>query len=347
MNDKPDVLAREIKYSGEQISVRSLEESISEVRKTQDLRLGDLKLLQQRNVEIQSSLEQEIRKLRKLSDYVSLGKLGGGWLSNLKEVLSFLPFLRPLTRRSIEELLRQQYEISARRVKEASEFADKLRAAESNLHDEIERLNTRILESARNEDLAAAFVLELEAHRKSLEQRLAAAQRDSTEARTIGAELDRLRRVMSEHSTLLQLYSSSEERLGRLKENTRGLLETIANLATDIVQYVRAASEKLDLVAGQIQAIGTAADASVVMHELKRSLDSMTESMNQTTRFVSETQVYFRGNLDKLLGDLELYDDETRKVMDKNLAFSKEIEERRLQAAVQSALARKQSASSA
>ena len=42
--------------------------------------------------------------------------------------------LRPLTRRSIEELLRQQYEISARRVNEASEYADKLGTAEANLH---------------------------------------------------------------------------------------------------------------------------------------------------------------------------------------------------------------------
>jgi hypothetical protein len=341
MNDKQDILAREIGYTGEKISVRSLEESISEVRKTQDLRLGDLQRLQQRNVEIQSSLEQEIRKLRKLSDYVSVGKLRGGFFANLKEILSFIPFLRPFTRRSIEELLRQQYEISARRVKEASEFADKLKAAESDLHDEIERLNARILEAARNEDVAAAYVLELEAHKQSLEQRLAAAQSGTTEAREAQAELDRLRRVMSEHSTLLQLYSTSEERLGRLKDNTRRLLDTIANLATDITQYVHAASEKLDLVAGQIQAIGTAADASVVMLELKRSLDSMTDSMNQTTRFVSETQIYFRNNLDKLLGELELYDNETRKVMDKNLALSKEVEDRRIREAVQVALERR------
>lgn len=341
MNDKQDILAREIKYSGDKISVRSLEENIAEVRKTQDVRVADLKQLQQRNVEIQGSLEAEIRKLRKLSDYVSVGKLDGGFLANLKEVLSFIPFLRPLTRRSIEELLRQQYEISARRVKEASEFADKLKTAESDLHDEIERLNGRILESARNEDVAAAYVLELEAHKQAQEKRLGAVQQGTTEAREVQVELDRLRRVMSEHSTLLQLYSTSEDRMGRLKENTRRLVDTIANLATDITQYVHAASEKLDLVAGQIQAIGTAADASVVMLELKRSLDSMTDSMNQTTRFVSETQVYFRDNLDKLLGELELYDDETRKVMDQNLALSKELEDRRIAEAVRAALERK------
>ena len=39
------------------------------------------------------------------------------------------------------------------------------------------------------------------------------------------------------------------------------------------------------------------------MLELKKSLDVMTESMNATTQFVSETQVFFRKNLDDLLGD--------------------------------------------
>jgi hypothetical protein len=113
-------------------------------------------------------------------------------------------------------------------------------------------------------------------------------------------------------------------------------------LASDITQYVTAASEKLDLVAGQIQAIGTAADASVVMLEMKKSLDSMTSSMNQTTQFVSETQAFFRSNLDNLINDLELYDGETQKIMEKNLKTSRDIEDQRIAAAVQVALERRE-----
>ena len=339
-----DVLSREVKYSGERISVKSLEDNLGRTRQTQDVKVGELKVLREKNVELQQTLATEIKKLRKLSDYLGAGKLEGGFIANLKEVFSIVPFLKPFTRRSIEELLRQQYEISTRRVKEASEYADKLRAAEADLHDEVERLNGRIVEAARNEDLAADYVLELERVKEGLEERLASAEKASTEEREIEAELDSVRRVMSEHSTLLQLYSTAENRLDRLKGNTRRLVETMGALATDITQYVHAASEKLDLVAGQIQALGTSADASLVMLEMKKSLDVMTESMNETTRFVSETQSFFRQNLDNLMGDLELYDDETRSLMDRNLALSKEIEEKRIAEAVQVALERRREA---
>ena len=342
MAEKSDVLSKQVSYSGERMSVKSLEEGINTVRSRQNVKVGELKALRERNIRLQESLADEIKQLRKFSDYLSRGELGGGLLSNLKEILSYIPLLKKLsfTRRSIEELLRQQYEISARRVKEAAEFADKLKTAESDLHDEIARLNDKIIAAARDEDTAAAYVLELQELKKDLDAKLEAAGESTTEQRELQAQQDQLRRLMGEHSTQLQLFHSAEERLARLKENSRMLAETIANLASDITQYVNAASEKLDLASGQIQAIGTAADASVVMLELKKSLDVMTDSMNQTTQFVSETQAFFRANLDKLMDELELYDDETQKVMEKNLQMSREIEETRIAEAVQVALER-------
>ena len=116
------------------------------------------------------------------------------------------------------------------------------------------------------------------------------------------------------------------------------LLETIRNLAQDIQQYTTAASIKLDMASAQIQAIGRAADASVVMLEMKRSLDVMTESMNVTTQFVSDTQVFFRSNLDTLIKELDTFDETTEKVLDENLAKSREIEEQRIQAAIDKAM---------
>lgn len=341
-----DILAKTVAYTGDKMSVRSLEDGINKVRARQNTRIGELKVLRERNVEIQKTLTDEIKKLRKFSDYLSRAEMKGGFFANLKEILSYIPFVNRLwfTKRSIEELLRQQYEISSRRTKEAAEFADKLKAAESDLYDEIDRLNDRILAAARNEDVAVSYVLELETAKKELTAELDTVEKGSTAQREVQAQLDQIRRLLAEHSTQLQLYHTSEERLARLKENTRKLAETIQNLGTDITQYVTAASEKLDLVAGQIQAIGTAADASVVMLELKQSLDVMTESMNQTTQFVSETQAFFRANLDNLMDELELYDDETRKIMDKNLEMSREIEERRINQAVELALQRRREA---
>ena len=80
------------------------------------------------------------------------------------------------------------------------------------------------------------------------------------------------------------------------------------------------------------------------MLELKRSLDVMTESMNETTQFVSETQVFFRKNLDNLIQELETFDSTTTKVLDENLETSKQIEDARIQAAVEKAQAKQRQA---
>lgn len=342
MAERSEVLDKKVAYTGEGISVRSLEDSIGGARERQNSKVAELKTLRERNQQLQKTLTDEVKKLRKLSDYVSGGKLKGGFKANFKELLSYIPGLRRLsiTKRSIEELLRQQYEISSLRVKEAAEFADRLKQAQADLYQEIQRLNEKIVESAKNEETAAEYVIELNRLKEELQAEQATHEAGSAQARGMQADIDTARQRLSEHSTLLQLYHTAEDRLARLKENTHMLAETMGNLYSDITQYVTAASEKLDLVSGQIQAIGTAADASVVMLEMKRSLDVLTESMNQTTQFVSETQAYFRQNLDKLMQELELYDDQTRSVMEKNLATSRAIEEERIAAALAVARAR-------
>jgi hypothetical protein len=155
--------------------------------------------------------------------------------------------------------------------------------------------------------------------------------------RDLEAKQDKARALLAQHSQNLQLYSAAEDRYANLKVNTHKLLETIRNLGQDIGQYTTAASIKLDMASAQIQAIGTAADASVVMLELKRSLDVMTESMNATTQFVSETQVFFRKNLDSLITELDTFDQKTTKLLDENIETSKKIEDERIERAIEKA----------
>jgi DNA integrity scanning protein DisA with diadenylate cyclase activity len=64
----------------------------------------------------------------------------------------------------------------------------------------------------------------------------------------------------------------------------------------------------------------------------------MTESMNVTTQFVSDTQIFFRQNLDRLVEELETFDESTSALLDENLKKSKEIEERRIQDAIEKAM---------
>ncbi len=338
------VLEKQVQYKGEGISVQSLEETINSTRERQNAKVSELEQLRKRNTELTEALADEVKKLRKFSDYLKTGKLKGGFWANVKEVLSYIPGLKglALTRRSIEELLRQQYEISSLRVKEAAEFADKLQAAQADLFQEIERLGQKVIEAAENEEIAADYVLKIQEVKQNIEKELEELKPGSAEARKKQAELDKAQRLLAEHSMQLKLYHSAEERIARLKENTKLLAETIGALYQDITQYTTAASEKLDLVAGQIQALGTAADASTVMLEMKKALDVLNEAMNDTAQFVSETQIYFRRNLDHLMDELNLYDEQTSDMLKRHLEESQSIEEKRIAEALAVAKARKE-----
>ena len=336
---KLDALTRQVAYSGEGLSVRSLEDNIHRERTTQNNKVQELSVLRERNVEIQKSLADEVGKLRKFSDYLNGTATKGGFWAGFKELVSYIPGLRTIaiSQRSIEELLKQQYQISARRVKEAADYVDILKASEQDLYKEIDRINGKIIESAKNEEVAADYVIDLKELVDQLEAEKQAVQAGSVDYRNLEADQDRARALLAEHSANLQLYAAAEERYVSLKENTRKLVETIRNLGQDIGQYTAAASIKLDMASAQIQAIGTAADASVVMLELKKSLDVMTESMNQTTQFVSDTQVFFRRNLDTLIQELDTFDQTTTKMLDENLAESKAIEDERIARAIEKA----------
>jgi chromosome segregation ATPase len=335
-----DILQKDVAYSGEGISVKSLEDTIQEERSVQNVKVEELKVLRERNVEIQKSLAEEVGKLRKFSDYINGTATKGGVWAGIKEVLSYLPGLKniAISQRSVEELLKQQYQISARRVKDAAEYVDTLKQSEQDLYQEIDRINEKILESATNEATAADHVLELKALIDEIDAELQTVEAGSVDARDLEAKQDKARAQLAKHSANLQLYSAAEDRYASLKSNTKKLVETLRNLGQDIGQYTTAASIKLDMASAQIQAIGTAADASVVMLELKKSLDVMTESMNATTQFVSETQVFFRNNLDDLLEDLDTFDETTTKVLDENIALSKQIEDERIEKAIAKAL---------
>ena len=338
-----DILDRQVDYLGDGISVRELESTIHSERRLQDEQVAELRALRERNTGLQSSLGEELDKLRDLSDHLQRERERSGFVSGLRGVFGRLPWFQGqiITRQSIEAMLRAQYEVSAVRVREAAEFADRLEVAQVNLFDEIERLNQRIVESAKNEEIATVYIDKVESLKTRLEVEKSAVDDDSSQAREIQAQIDRATRVLAKHAGLLKLYSTAEKRLERLIDNTRQLAETISYLRNDISLYVTAASEQLDVIAGQIQAIGAAADASVVMLEMKHSLESLTEAVNETSRFVTETQTYFRENVDRMVEELELYDEETVLAFEENLTFNQVFDEVQGCDTVHSELARK------
>lgn len=338
-----EILESDVPYRGDGISRSAIESIITSERTRQRRDLETLDKLRERNSKIQENLVVEVQKLREINAHLSKERNRGEFARSMRQFLAKLPWVgeQILTHRSIEEILRNQYELSARRAKEAAEFVDRLEAAKAALWDEIDRLNQKIVESAQNEELAAERVRILDRLRGRLELEKEGLDPASAQARQTQSLIDQTHRQLAEHTTKLKLYSTAEDRLERLQRNTRQLAETIGHLQADIVVYVTAATEKLDLIAGQIQAIGVAADASAVMFELQNSLKAMTESVNHATRFVSETQVYFRENIDSMLEEMELYDDETERILTGNLALNDGYDQLNIAEAMSVALADK------
>ncbi|MCA9547530.1 MAG: hypothetical protein KC613_24165 [Myxococcales bacterium] len=340
MSAGASVLDQRPVFRGAGPSVQAYDALLRDERARQADQVATLDKLRQRNVAIQGALADEMAALKGLSNQVRGGEQAEeagffGWLKRTFGVGEPAQASAP----SVEALLRQQYEVSQARLAEAAAFADRLAAAESDLFDEVDRLNGKLVEAADNQALAAAHLLAVEGHRDALKARLRepAVQGDPTARRRLEAELDRCRRAQAESATALKLYDTAGERLERLKANTVRLAETVAHLRSDIGRYVHAAGERLDLVAGQIDAVGVAADATVVMLELEKALEGMSSTLNEATRFVSKTQRYFREHIDGLIADLDVYDDETRRVLDENLAFADAADELQVEAAVREA----------
>ncbi len=83
-----DVLTRQVAYSGEGISVKSLETEIQKERTIQDNKVEELKGLRERNVEIQGAMADELKKLRKFSDYLNGTATKAGFWAGFKELIS-------------------------------------------------------------------------------------------------------------------------------------------------------------------------------------------------------------------------------------------------------------------
>jgi hypothetical protein len=336
-----DVLSRQVAYSGEGISVKSLETEINRSA-TSRTKVDELKVLRERNVEIQTAMTDELKKLRKFSDYLNGTATKGGFWAGFKEVLSYIPGLRSLAISPALDRGAAQAAVppqrapreGGRRVRRHAQ-AERARPLQGDRpHQRQDRRDGE--ERARGARLRARAEGSCRSSSRPRSRRSRPAASRPATSRPGRQGLRQARRALDQRPAL-RLGGGA---LRALKENTRKLAETIRNLAQDIQQYTTAASIKLDMASAQIQAIGRAADASVVMLEMKRSLDVMTESMNVTTQFVSDTQIFFRSNLDTLVKELDTFDSTTEKVLDANLKRSKEIEEKRIQAAIEKAIQR-------
>ncbi|MFN3198947.1 MAG: hypothetical protein ACE366_11120 [Bradymonadia bacterium] len=325
------ILERKVRYHRTDLSASGMESRLRRERRLLNGHIDTLRDLQGQNAEVQHALDEEMSRLKSLSTQVAeIGdRAQESFWSRFRETLSFLPGLEAPSEelRSVEAMLREQYAHSLRRLREAADFADRLEAGEQDLYDEIERLGQEIIKASEDAEQAQGQVAELDVLIDELTARLSDCSPGSRDARLIEARIDRARRQSTEHEGRRRLYQSTGARLATMKRTTTGLADTLGQLRSDISTYVHHASVRLDTVANQINAIGAAADAGVVVQDLVRALDGMNAALHEATAFVIQTQQYFRAHVDTLVADLDAKAHEEQALLAQAAAYNQAMDE--------------------
>lgn len=320
-----------ITYDGEGYTRESLEKMLSDYQSKNALDLekfGQLSQAYQRlTKEMTHDVSDQKSAFEYLSNIVSLDNVG----INIKGLLHKIPIARELApSRDLKELLGEKIEIAQRRIKEAGNYLDTLQADMKALHEDIISLNKRMIVAAQNEEKAAHYVLELEEARKTIEQKLGATDSKSLDARTLASDLSDIKRLIWEHGGKLRLYSNAEDRLATIIKMNNNFLEIMNNLYANMTSLYESGtevlSELLTNLAG-LASLSKAGEVSVAMHE---SMESLKKSVNRLATLASETSLYLTQNIDRLTAEMKIYDVETQRLVESNLAQEREIKEQRV-----------------
>jgi hypothetical protein len=99
-----------------------------------------------------------------------------------------------------------------------------------------------------------------------------------------------------------------------------------ANMTSLYESGTEVLSELLTNLAG-LASLSKAGEVSVAMHE---SMESLKKSVNRLATLASETSLYLTQNIDRLTAEMKIYDVETQRLVESNLAQEREMKEQRV-----------------
>ncbi len=188
-----------------------------------------------------------------------------------------------LQRRSVAEDLLRRYEGTSQCLRRAAAFTDELQRCALELQQQVDALHREAAGAVRNRTLAARAVLALEETIAELE---AAASEDPEGER----KLDELRFRQRTETLALELFTAAD-RLSRSElPAARALRDTVMELHEEMARFVLGAESAVNTAGRQIQALGMAADAHLVVQELQTSMADLDEAMQATQRYVAQAQ---------------------------------------------------------
>jgi hypothetical protein len=329
-----NLLETKIVYEGEEFSRESVQDIVNTYQNKSVRNIQELETLKKIHDEIAAEMKRDLQEQRTIWDYMKALVTEGrkNRASNFKGLLERIPVIGSiLPQRPIQELLQDKIAVAEKRTKEMAQFLDKIESEIENLRNDITRLNDKIVRAANNEEKAAKYILELKDYKSDLEKELASLEDDkSVEYREKVALLDEVKKKIWEHGGKLRIYSSAEDRIANITAMNKNFLEILNNLHTNMTILYEAGNEALDDLRGNLAGLAAVSEASGLTLKMQESMKSLKVSVNKVASLASNTSLYLTQNVEKMTMEMKMYEDETIKLVEENLAAEREIQEQRI-----------------
>ncbi len=240
-------------------------------------------------------------------------------------------------RRPLSEQLELQLEAVQTKVHSVARLRESIDGHVAALEEDIRRLNRDVISAAKNEELAAIHVLELNGALDELEAKLLAwdvDQRESPEFREAEAEADELRAQIRLHGSRARAFGHAEDRLAQVVQMNRHFLEMLRHTAENMEQLTGAANQVVDEISGNIQALTQLTLANEMAVDLMQASRALKDGINKVATVASETSLELTRDVDRFVTDMRVYDESTLETVEKNLSEERRLRQEQVDAAI-------------
>ena len=331
MAEALDLLTRQVVYDGEDYSRQSLDQTVAGCTAKHQTNLATLAELSKAHDQLRQEMTADLVEQKSAWEHVGnilrLHNMG----TNLRGLMEKLPGLRSLVpARPLHTLLTEKVEVAQRRTREVGNYLDRIQTEIGALQQDITSLNARMVQAAKNEEAAGAYVLELKAALEAVQKDLEKAVKESAQARELESAADQIKHRIWEHGAKLRLFSTAENRIAGIIRMNNNFLEILRNLHANMQSLYEAGNEVLSELEGNLSALASAAKASELSLEMQQSMESLRASVNKVATLASETSLFLTQNVDRMTREMRVYDESTEALVETNLKAEREVQEQRI-----------------
>lgn len=346
-NDRAALLQKKVTYSGDEYTRDTLETSLKPELERHAQRMQELESLKKTHEMIAKEMTESLVEQRSIWDCMKDMVAGdrAKAAQSFRQMIERIPILKKhLPERPLSELLQEKIQITETRLREVGTFLDRMESEVENVRQDIQRLHKKMLGSAQNKEKAAVYILQLKEIEKQLSAEYAELGPEIGAAhREKQGEIDEVKRLIWEHGSKLRMYANADQRISSIIGMNNQFMELLTNLHGNMQTMYDSGQEVLDELRGNLSSLSTATEASELTMDMKKSMESLKESVNKVAVLASNTSLYLTQNVDRLTAEMKVYDVETEKLITANLAAEREVQERRIDETLKLAQAEMQS----